>query len=188
MVNKQYNVQNLSKNKTNKNLKHIDTEILKQSITVIPNETIVNGAHRVDDIYQTQNAFMQQYYHNLTDSPDIVDGHLTGDDSMVDIVKNRNNSVTDNDSQSQKQLTINDIGRFQYILQMDREMVRFLSHFFSLFKCIFGLILGVIVVVNIDFDFEVRRLLLIYKKITQKKKQSIQFHYVIIDSTNKYYN
>ncbi|XP_031621632.1 uncharacterized protein LOC116339738 [Contarinia nasturtii] len=44
---------------------------------------------------------------------------------MADIVKN-NNSITagdtDADSQSQKHLSINDIGRFQYILQMDREM------------------------------------------------------------------
>lgn len=132
MVNKQYNVQNLSKSKT-KNSNHIDTELLKQSITVIPNETHVN------DTYQLQNAFerniTQQYYHNLNDSLDLVDGHIdskhmTGDDSMADtdIVKNSIAATTDNDSQSQKQLTIDDIGRFQYILQMDREMVRACSN------------------------------------------------------------
>lgn len=132
MVNKQYNVQNLSKSKT-KNSDHIDTELLKQSITVIPNETHVN------DTYQLQNAFerniTQQYYHNLNDSLDLVDGHIdskhmTGDDSMadIDIVKNSIAATTDNDSQSQKQLTIDDIGRFQYILQMDREMVRACSN------------------------------------------------------------
>lgn len=137
MVNKQYNVQHLSRNKT-KHSKHIDTEKLKQSITVIPNETIVDGSRGVNDIYQSQNAYMQQYYHNLTDSLDVIDTHLdskrmTGDDSMGDIVKNHITTASDNDSQSQKQLTIDDIGRFQYILQMDREMVNVSSHYLFTF-------------------------------------------------------
>lgn len=139
MVNKQYNVQHLSKNKT-KHSKHIDTETLKQSITVIPNETNVDGSIRVHDIYPSQNAYMQQYYHNLTDSLDVIDTHLdrkrmTGDNSMADIVKHNITTASDNDSQSQKQLTIDDIGRFQYILQMDREMVRVSSHHFSIDCC-----------------------------------------------------
>lgn len=146
MVNKQYNVQNLSKNKT-KNSNHIDTELLKQSITVIPNETIINGSSGVNDIYQSQNAFERnitqpQYYHGLNDSLDLVDGHLDqkhmiGDDSMADIVKKSINSDTDNDSQSQKQLTIDDIERFQYILQMDREMVSELNCQLSIIVSLF---------------------------------------------------
>lgn len=144
MVNKQYNVQNLSKNKT-KNSNHIDTEALKQTITVIPNESILNGSIDANDTYQSQNAFerniTQQFYHSLTDSLDFVDGNhnnhrMTGDDSMADIVKNSGTGATDNDTQSQKHLSINDIGRFQYILQMDREMVRF-SLFFLHYIFIF---------------------------------------------------
>lgn len=124
MVNKQYNVQNLSKNKT-KNLNNIDAQTLNPSITVIPND--------MNDTYQSQNAFerniTQQFYHSLNDS---LDEHFdikhtsSGDESMADSVKNNNTGATDTDSQ--KHLSINDIGRFQYILQMDREMV---SLFFS---------------------------------------------------------
>lgn len=136
MVNKQYNVQQLDKNKTN----HTDAkEQLKQSITVIPNETIISGSSGVRDIYRTQNAFerniTQQYYYSLNDTFDLVDGHLdnnkrhTGDTAaMADIVKNKNMDGATaqdatNDTQSQKQLSMDDIERFQYILQMDREMV-----------------------------------------------------------------
>lgn len=128
MVNKQYNVQDLSKNKI-KNADHqIDSQSLKQSITVIPNESSVHGSIGSNDTYHSQNAFerniTQQYYHNLNDS---ADGHYSKqtscDNSMADIVKNSITGATDNDSQSQKHLSINDIGRFQYILQMDREMV-----------------------------------------------------------------
>lgn len=141
MVNKQYNVQKLGKNKT-KTSNHIDAkEQLKQSITVIPNETILNGSSDLRDFYHTQNAFerniTQQYYHNLNDSFDLVDGHfenkrITSDNpSMADNVKNSMANASaaaaaaqdTNDTQSQKQLSIDDIERFQYILQMDREMV-----------------------------------------------------------------
>lgn len=141
MVNKQYNVQSLGKNKT-KNSNQIDAQTLKQTITVIPNETNVNtSSSGANDTYQSQqqNAFerniTQQFYYSLTDS---LDGnfdnnkHGIGDDSMADIVKTSNNTgATDADSQSQKHLSINDIGRFQYILQMDREMVR-LSFLFGI--------------------------------------------------------
>lgn len=142
MVNKQYNVQKLGKNKT-KNSNHADAkEQLKQSITVIPNETIVNGssgAHR--DFYHPQNAFerniTQQYYHSINDSFDVVDGQfenkriLSDNTSMADTGKDSSNGMANataaaadaNDTQSQKQLSIDDIERFQYILQMDREMV-----------------------------------------------------------------
>lgn len=122
MVNKQYNVQNLNKNKT-KNLNQIDAQTLNSSITVIPNDT--------NESYQSQNAFerniTQQFYHSLNDSLDEhfdIKHSMDGDDSMADIVKNNiTRDATDSDSQSQKHLSINDIGRFQYILQMDREMV-----------------------------------------------------------------
>lgn len=130
MVNKQYNVQNKSKNSN-------QTDVETLNITVIPNETASNGSAGANDTYQSpqQNAFerniTQQFYYSLTDS---LDGNFEqkqhsagfGDDSMADIVKSSNNitGATDADSQSQKHLSINDIGRFQYILQMDREMVR----------------------------------------------------------------
>lgn len=143
MVNKQYNVQKLGKNKT-KNSNHIDAakEQLKQSITVIPNETHLNGSSDVHDFYHAQNAFerniTQQYYHSIDDSFDLVDGQfenkrITSDNTiMADTVKKSNSMANAmaattaqdaNDTQSQKQLSIDDIERFQYILQMDREMV-----------------------------------------------------------------
>lgn len=127
MVSKQYNVQNISQNKT-KHLNAIDAEILKQSITVIPN---VNSSISLNDSDHLRNAFERnkanQFYHSLSDSldGDFNNKHTTGDNSMDDTVKT--NSITgaaDTDTQSQNHLSIDDIGRFQYILQMDREMVR----------------------------------------------------------------
>lgn len=141
MVNKQYNVQKLGKNKT-KTSNHTDAkEQLKQSITVIPNETPVNGSSGARDFYHPQNAFerniTQQYYHSVNDSFDVVDGQfenkriLSDNTSMADFGKNSGHSMANaaaaaadaSDTQSQKQLSIDDIERFQYILQMDREMV-----------------------------------------------------------------
>lgn len=139
MVNKHYNVQKLGKNKA-KNSNQIDAkEQLKQSITVIPNETIINASNGARNIYHNQNAFerniTQPYYHSLNDSFDLVDGHFdskrnTSDNaSMSDMVKNTMSTAAaatphdTSDTQSQKQLSIDDIERFQYILQMDREMV-----------------------------------------------------------------
>lgn len=148
MVNKQYNVQSLGKNKT-KNSNNIDAQTLKQTITVIPNETInVNSSNGANDSYQSQqNAFerniTQQFYYSITDSLDghFDNKHIGGDDSMGDIVKNSNSTgATDADSQSQKHLSINDIGRFQYILQMDREMVRLFFLFQFFFSSSFTLI------------------------------------------------
>lgn len=144
MVNKQYNVQKLGKNKTKNPNHHHGKEQLKQSITVIPNDTTLNDSNGARDFYHSQNAFdrniIQQYYHSLNDSFDLVDGHfennyITSDNtSMGDIVKQNMSAAADqptaagaatdaNDTQSQKQLSIDDIERFQYILQMDREMV-----------------------------------------------------------------
>lgn len=178
MVNKQYNVQNLSKNKTN------DVETLKQTITVIPNETasISNGSGGANDTYQSQqqNAFerniTQNFYYSLTDS---LDGNFEekqhsggfGDDSMEDIVKNSNNitGATDADSQSQKHLSINDIGRFQYILQMDREMVRL----FALSKFRFD-------ISGIQHSIYVRERGRGREREWDKRKKLISFHYVII--------
>lgn len=142
MVNKQYNVQKLGKNKT-KAANHTDAkEQLKQSITVIPNETPANGTSGVRDFYHPQNAFerniTQQYYHSINDSFDVVDGQfenkriLSDNTSMADTGKNSGHAMANaataaahdaSDTQSQKQLSIDDIERFQYILQMDREMV-----------------------------------------------------------------
>lgn len=144
MVNKQYNVQKLGKNKTPKNSNHTDAakEQLKQSITVIPNEAILNGPSDVHDFYHTQNAFerniTQQFYHSIDDSFDFVDGQfenkrITSENTiMADTGKNSGMANATaaaaaaqdaSDTQSQKQLSIDDIERFQYILQMDREMV-----------------------------------------------------------------
>lgn len=123
MVNKQYNVQNLGKNKT-KNSNQIDLQTLKQSVIV----TSISSSE-TNDSNQSQNVFerniTQQYYHSLNDSLDghFDNKHIIGATSMADIVKNSVAGETDADAQSQKHLSINDIGRFQYILQMDREMV-----------------------------------------------------------------
>lgn len=165
MVNKQYNVQNINKNKAKFN--HIDAETLKKSITVIPNS---------NDANQSQNAFernlAQQFYHSITDS---LDGNFdnnkyiaTDNDSMGDIVKNSNSitGATDADSQSQKHLSINDIGRFQYILQMDREMVR---HTFWLDSCL------VFSMVSIWFSAERKKIRLMMKKQKKTKHGEADF-------------
>lgn len=133
MVNKQYNVQSLTKNKTKNSSNHNDAQTIKQNITVIPpNETHVNASTGAPDLYHSQNAFERnishQFYNGLNETFDFIDGNfdkMTPNDSMADHIKNSSAAgATDGDSQSQKHLSINDIGRFQYILQMDREMVR----------------------------------------------------------------
>lgn len=109
-------------------------------------KTPVNGSSGVRDFYHPQNAFerniTQQYYHSINDSFDVVDGQfenkriLSDNTSMADTGKNSSQSMANaaaaaaasaahdaSDTQSQKQLSIDDIERFQYILQMDREMV-----------------------------------------------------------------
>lgn len=150
MVNKQYNVQNSNKNKT-KN--HNQTAAINQSITAIsniinPNQQTIstnNNNLQANDNHQTKSAFekniTQQYYNDSIDTFDLVDGNRSRDNNNIssNIVDHNNGNVksniivsTDNslsasnESNSHTHLSINDIGRFQYILQMDREMVSYI--------------------------------------------------------------
>lgn len=133
MVNKQYNIQNTNKNKS-------------------------KSASPVDDSDHTQSAFerniTQHYYYDNSDAfSDLLDDNCgekpirvqssnqfdhpkfsviaTTDNNLLNTATTTTSTTnTSIDSDSQKPLSINDIGRFQYILQMDREMVRLLHYFF----------------------------------------------------------
>lgn len=141
MVNKQYNVQSLNKNKSNNNNNHNHNRT--SSITVIstippnlnsqqqPSQTqplnnnnnlAHNDRHQSSIISAFERNITQQYFHH-SDTYDLVDGtDNIIDSSDIDPIASINSSVI---GDSHKQLSINDIGRFQYILQMDREMVSF---------------------------------------------------------------
>lgn len=134
MVNKQYNIQNINKNKS-------------------------KPASPVDDSDHTQSAFerniTQNYFYDNSDAfSDLLDDNCgekpirvqssqtdqprfsviaTTDNHLNTATTTTSTTNTSIDSDSQKPLSINDIGRFQYILQMDREMVRLL-HLFSPFS------------------------------------------------------
>lgn len=135
MVNKQYNIHNTSvKNKS-------------------------KSASPADDSDYTPSAFerniTQHYYQDNSDAfSDLLDDNCgdhkaatlsvqsvqpeqrsifnviaTTDDHLITTTSVTTNTSLDSDSQ--KPLSINDIGRFQYILQMDREMVSACYVFFS---------------------------------------------------------
>lgn len=136
MVNKQYNIHNTSvKNKS-------------------------KSASPADDSDYTPSAFerniTQHYYQDNSDAfSDLLDDNCgdhkaatlsvqsvqpeqrsifnviaTTDDHLITTTSVTTNTSLDSDSQ--KPLSINDIGRFQYILQMDREMVSACYVFFLL--------------------------------------------------------
>lgn len=146
MVNKQYNLQSLNKNKSNNNNNHNHNHT--SSITVIStippnlnsqqqqsqpqphsqqplnnnNNFAQNDKHQSSIISAFERNITQQYFHH-SDTYDLVDGtDNIIDSSDIDPIASINSSVI---GDSHKQLSINDIGRFQYILQMDREMVSF---------------------------------------------------------------
>lgn len=135
MVNKQYNVQSLNKNKSNNN-NHNHTSSITVISTIPPNlnsqqQPLNNNnnnnlahsdRHQSPIISAFERNITQQYFHH-SDTYDLVDGTDNIIDSTdIDPIASINSSVI---GDSHKQLSINDIGRFQYILQMDREMVSF---------------------------------------------------------------
>lgn len=95
MVNKQYNVQGLNK------------KLKQQNTTTPPPSTPTTTSTHVHLSNTNDNAF-----HN--DDFDVID-HSDDNTSKV------GSSLSSNGHH--KDLSINDIGRFQYILQMDRELV-----------------------------------------------------------------
>lgn len=101
MVNKQYNVQGL-----NKKLKQRNT------MPVPTSPTSTTNAYLSD----TNDSVFQNDDFDVIDNCD-VDTSKIGGSSISSI-------------EHHKDLSINDIGRFQYILQMDRELVR-IFHLFS---------------------------------------------------------
>lgn len=153
MVNKQYNVQNSNKNKAknhnqtaaiNQCITAISNVINPNQQTISANNNNNNNSLRANDNHQTKSAFekniTQQYYNDSIDTFDLVDGNRSRDNNNIssNIVDHNNGNVksniitsTDNslsasnESNSHTHLSINDIGRFQYILQMDREMVSY---------------------------------------------------------------
>lgn len=145
MVNKQYNVQNLNKNKNaNKTSITVISTIpnLNQSSLLSPTTKNSSLSDSHQSPFERNITQQQQHYYNAdADAYDIVDddedeqnGTYNIDSSDIDPIASINSSVigaTTHDSH--KNLSINDIGRFQYILQMDREMVRDFWIFFSFF-------------------------------------------------------
>lgn len=140
MVNKQYNVQSLNKNKSNNNNNHNNNRSSITVISTIPpnlnsqqqqqpqqplnnnNNLAHNDRHQSSIISAFERNITQQYFHH-SDTNDLVDRSDNIIDPFdIDPIASINSSVI---GDSHKQLSINDIGRFQYILQMDREMVSF---------------------------------------------------------------
>lgn len=157
MVNKQYNVQSLNKNKSNNNNNH-NNHNHTSSITLIstvppnlnsqqqlsqPQQSLNNNNNLANNNDRHQSPIISAFEHNITqqyfhhsDTYDLVDGtDNIIDSSDIDPIASINSSVI---GDSHKQLSINDIGRFQYILQMDREMVSLektkSTPFFSLYR------------------------------------------------------
>lgn len=145
MVNKQYNVQSLNKNKSNNNNNNHTSSITvistippnlnlqqqqqsqsqsqsQQQLNNNNNNLAYNDKPRSAIISAFERNITQQYFHH-SDTYDLVDGtDNIIDSSDIDPISSINSSVI---GDSHKQLSIDDIGRFQYILQMDREMVSF---------------------------------------------------------------
>ncbi len=102
MVNKQYTIQGSKKAKNN-------SPPPNRSVSVISSAPNPSNLSAVDTISNESNNTQSVYGQNIT------------------FVHNDDFGVCDENCErlNHKDLSINDIGRFQYILQMDREMVRF---------------------------------------------------------------
>lgn len=117
MVNKQYNVQSIQQkaNGYSPPPNHKTTTSTSSVISQVPNplgtnldqpSSILSFSSASDDISSPVNSV---YIKNIT---------MFGDDDQ-----NKETNAMTNGSEKNKDLTIEDIGRFQYILQMDRETV-----------------------------------------------------------------
>lgn len=102
MVNKQYNIQGSKKGKNNSPPPNRSASVISSA----PNPSNLSGE---DSISNENNCSQSVYGRNIT---------YVHDDDF---------GVCDENCErlNHKDLSINDIGRFQYILQMDREMVSF---------------------------------------------------------------
>lgn len=129
MVNKQYNVHSL-----NKKSKHQQSRLPSERdiavLSSVPNQQSQNS-YNIAGSRAPANNFKQSHYHSS--SPD---NHSTSSNATYgqNISLNADFDILDNyadgncknglhDPDKKTELTINDIERFQYILQMDREMV-----------------------------------------------------------------
>lgn len=137
MVNKQYNVQptigpkhytpppsnsKIPVIQTNENVCAINSEnsndfdIITEEMQQQPHKH--NGQFRDRGKVYCRNIV---YYNESSDDNRVVGENKSGDG----IINLQQNSSSGSAEESNTNLTINDIGRFQYILQMDREMVSF---------------------------------------------------------------
>lgn len=149
MVNKQYNVQGLNKkskhkqsNRTSSSLSPSDAK--RAGVTVLssvanqqhtPHSYDINGSRTVSSFFKNlhhhrapldQSASLDETYDqniSLNANFDILYNNCFDGDI------NHENSTRDTDKR--KELTINDIERFQYIVQMDREMVNMCNELFE---------------------------------------------------------
>lgn len=102
MVNKQYNIQGAKKAKNNSPPPNRSASVISSA----PNPSNISAANSISN---ENNCAQSDYGRNIT------------------YVHNDDFGVCDENCErlNHKDLSINDIGRFQYILQMDREMVSF---------------------------------------------------------------
>lgn len=139
MVNKQYNVQILNKKSKqnqspppNRNVTVISSipNPQQQSYNITNNRLstdILNSAHQQKHSSATANTHFQP---QPDKEQNVFGRNITYRNDDFDLVDNCDENSKSGDSsltriEQHKDLSINDIGRFQYILQMDREMVSF---------------------------------------------------------------
>ena len=138
MVNKQYNVQPAirPKHNTPPSSSNIPATQTAENVCAINSENSNEFDIDTDEMQQQPHKNSEQfgergkvycrnivYYNESSDDKRDVGEHNTSSDDIINL---HHSPPSGSGEEPNKNLTINDIGRFQYILQMDREMVRFL--------------------------------------------------------------
>lgn len=116
MVNKQYNINNPKLLKTNRIYPSVNNgEICSLPISPSKNQLTTNNINYLDTITEEKKVSIRknvQHLHPQREQKPIYEMVQNCDELNSTEIMGSDNSIT-----------INDIGRFQYILQMDREMV-----------------------------------------------------------------
>lgn len=131
MVNKQYNVQSLNK-KSNRSNQHNSsasssptsvspaTPRSNRNVTVISSIPNPHNQYNINNLNALSTDILNSAHHQ---QKTVYGRNISYRNDGFDLVDNCDNNKISNVDDEQNELTINDIGRFQYILQMDREMV-----------------------------------------------------------------
>lgn len=105
MVNKQYNIQSTKKSKNYSPPPNRCSTVISSAPN--PTSTVLLAGNNLDSLSEENNSSQSVYGRNITY---LSSDHFGISDDNFEGLNNQN-------------VSINDIGRFQYILQMDREMV-----------------------------------------------------------------